>query len=65
MRRARRITWRVEPAGNGLVDVLRNGRRLRTDLLPVAAMRYIEAQAGASDRIQNVEADGYVTTVRR
>lgn len=63
MRTRRRTKWRLEPAGGGLYDVLRNGRRLRSNLLPRAAEAYVRAHMETRDKVVLVERDGYETTV--
>lgn len=55
----RHDTWVLEPTGDELVDVLRNGRRLRSGLTEHAARRWIRQQMRTRDRVYLEERDGY------
>jgi hypothetical protein len=51
--------WVLQPSGRDLFDVLRNGRRLRSDLTESAARRWIRSRMHGGDKVSIEEPDGY------
>lgn len=56
MRAAR---WVIADSGDGTVDVLRNGRLLRSDLPISVAQRYVSRKRSGMDKVFLQEPDGY------
>lgn len=57
-RRKRAQVWVLRVAGDGLFDVLRNGRQLQADLSEAAARNYIARHRIPTDKLVAEDASG-------
>lgn len=64
-RRRRSRSWTIEPAGDGLVNVLRHGRPLRANLSPEQAVKYVREHRAEGDKVIREAPDGYRTDITR
>lgn len=55
----------IEPAGEGLVNVLRHGRPLRTNVSPEQAVKYVREHRSDGDKVLREATDGYRTDITR
>lgn len=62
-RSARAKTWVLVAAGDGLVDILRNGRQLRASVSLPTAKRYLKQNAKAGDKFLREDPDGLRTAL--
>lgn len=54
-----RIRWILEYAGDGVYDVVRNGRRLRSNVTSETALRYLRKHRKPGETAMVEEKDGY------
>jgi hypothetical protein len=65
MRRRRPKLWLIQPAEDGLVDVLYGGRALARSISPYSAQYMIRGRRKSDEKVLQEEKDGYRVDVTR